>query len=112
MIRQISRRQMLKQSGQAILAGTLSSSLGWAATTNDSARHTFGAIVGEESGAAVGMKILIEGGNAIDAAVAAALTSCAATPSRCGIGGYGGHMMVALAKGRKVSSIDFNSAAP
>ena len=96
MIRQISRRQMLKQSSQAILAGTLSSSLGYAAATKSTAPQIFGAVVGEEIGAAAGMKILMQGGNAIDAAVAAALTSCAATPAQCGIGGYGGNLVVAL----------------
>lgn len=71
-----------------------------------------GAIIGEENGTKVGEKILAEGGNAIDAAVAAALMSCVATPSRCGIGGYGGHMTIALKGGKKVSSIDFNTMAP
>jgi gamma-glutamyltranspeptidase/glutathione hydrolase len=30
----------------------------------------------------------------------------------CGIGGYGGHLVIALADGKKVTAIDFNSAAP
>jgi gamma-glutamyltranspeptidase/glutathione hydrolase len=112
MIRQISRRQMLKESGRAFLVGTISTSIASADTNSITASQTFEAISGEETGAAVGLKILREGGNAIDAAVGAALASCAATPARCGIGGYGGHMMVALAKDRKVCSIDFNSVAP
>jgi len=32
--------------------------------------------------------------------------------SSCGIGGYGGHMVIAWPKGEKVTAIDFNSAAP
>jgi gamma-glutamyltranspeptidase/glutathione hydrolase len=60
----------------------------------------------------VGMQILADGGNAIDAAVAAALAACIATPARSGIGGYGGHMIIAPAGGKKVTAIDFNSAAP
>src|SRR5207237_5505231 len=71
-----------------------------------------GAIIGEEIGAKVGEKILADGGNAIDAAVAAALMSCVATPSRCGIGGYGGQITTALKGGKKVASIDFNTMAP
>ncbi|MEY2427550.1 MAG: gamma-glutamyltranspeptidase / glutathione hydrolase, partial [Verrucomicrobiota bacterium] len=57
-------------------------------------------------------RILAEGGNAIDAAVAAALTGCIAAPARSGIGGYGGHMIIALAGGKKIAAIDFNSTAP
>jgi gamma-glutamyltranspeptidase/glutathione hydrolase len=69
-------------------------------------------VIGEEIGAKVGERILAEGGNAIDAAVAAALMSCVATPSRCGICGYGGHMTIALKDGKKITSIDFNTMAP
>jgi gamma-glutamyltranspeptidase/glutathione hydrolase len=71
-----------------------------------------GAIIGEEAGAEIGMKVLAEGGNAVDAAVAAALTSCVATPARCGIGGYGGHLTLAFSRGGMVTAIDFNSTAP
>src|SRR5262249_30660080 len=31
---------------------------------------------------------------------------------QCGIGGYGGHMVIAPPRGRKVVAIDFNSTAP
>jgi len=61
---------------------------------------------------AAGAEVLRKGGNAIDAAVAAALMSCVATPSRCGIGGYGGHMTIALKGGKKIVSIDYNTMAP
>ncbi len=54
---------------------------------------------------------MTEGGNAVDAAVAAALVAGVVAVSQCGIGGYGGHLVVGLPDG-KVSSIDFNSAAP
>jgi gamma-glutamyltranspeptidase/glutathione hydrolase len=58
------------------------------------------------------MRVLREGGNAIDAVVAAGLASCVAVPARCGVGGYGGHMIIGIAKSRKVYCIDYNTAAP
>jgi gamma-glutamyltranspeptidase/glutathione hydrolase len=71
-----------------------------------------GVIVGDPVAAKVGAKILQEGGNAIDAAIATAFAAGICTPRNCGIGGYGGHAMIALAGGRKITSIDFNSVAP
>jgi gamma-glutamyltranspeptidase/glutathione hydrolase len=67
--------------------------------------------------AAAGREILMRGGNAIDAAVAAMLTCCVAEPSMVGLGGYGGSMVafmaspVASAPGGPVA-IDFDSLAP
>jgi gamma-glutamyltranspeptidase/glutathione hydrolase len=60
----------------------------------------------------VGLDVLSNGGNAIDAAVAAALTAAVVAPYQCGIAGYGGHMTIATPGGRKVTTIDFNTAAP
>ena len=68
-------------------------------------------VIGHPQAAEVGRQILTEGGNAVDAAVAAALVAGVVAVSQCGIGGYGGHLVVGLPDG-KVSSIDFNSAAP
>jgi gamma-glutamyltranspeptidase/glutathione hydrolase len=99
---------MLAQTGRTLVAGAISApflSLGREAAAS-------GAVVGEETGAQAGRKVLAEGGNAIDAAVAAALTSCVAAPARCGLAGYGGAMTIALARSRKVISIDFNTSAP
>ena len=70
-----------------------------------------GIVTGEPKAAEVGNRVLKEGGNAIDAIVAAALVACVHSPNQCGIGGYGGHMILRLANGR-INCIDFNSAAP
>src|SRR5262245_9920371 len=109
---QISRRQMLKESIRAMVLGTVGVSLASAATSQTIGQNPVGAISGQADSAAIGAEILKDGGNAVDAAVAAALASCIATPAHCGIGGYGGHITIAMARQRKVTCIDFNSAAP
>jgi gamma-glutamyltranspeptidase / glutathione hydrolase len=68
--------------------------------------------MGHPRAAEAGNKVLREGGNAIDAAIAAALAAGVASPNNCGIGGYGGHMVIALKGGRKITAIDFNTTAP
>ncbi|CAN7566245.1 gamma-glutamyltransferase [Pseudoxanthomonas sp. LjRoot143] len=55
--------------------------------------------------------ILDQGGNAVDAAVAAAATLGVTDPFSCGIGG-GGFMVVYLAKDRRVITIDHRETAP
>lgn len=57
------------------------------------------------------MTILNKGGNAIDAAVAAAATLGVTDPFSCGIGG-GGLMVVYLAKDKRVITIDHREMAP
>ena len=63
------------------------------------------------SSARVGHDTLEQGGNAIDAAVAAALCAAVVEPDSCGMAGYGAHLTIALANGQ-VTCIDANSAAP
>lgn len=57
------------------------------------------------------MTILNRGGNAIDAAVAAAATLGVTDPFSCGIGG-GGFMVIYLAKEKRVITIDHREMAP
>ncbi|RZT04030.1 gamma-glutamyltranspeptidase / glutathione hydrolase [Duganella sp. CF402] len=55
--------------------------------------------------------ILNKGGNAVDAAVAAAATLGVTDPFSCGIGG-GGFMVIYLAKDKRVVTIDHRETAP
>jgi gamma-glutamyltranspeptidase/glutathione hydrolase len=57
------------------------------------------------------MAILNQGGNAVDAAVAAAATLGVTDPFSCGIGG-GGFMVIYLAKDKRVITIDHRETAP
>ena len=57
------------------------------------------------------LAILNEGGNAVDAAVAAAATLGVTDPFSCGIGG-GGFMVIYLARDKRVITIDHRETAP
>ncbi|SFD61045.1 gamma-glutamyltransferase [Massilia yuzhufengensis] len=57
------------------------------------------------------LAILDQGGNAIDAAVAAAATLGVTDPFSCGIGG-GGFMVIYLARDKRVITIDHRETAP
>ncbi len=71
-----------------------------------------GVVIGEPTGAADGEAMLAAGGNVVDAIVTAALTAGVVAVPSCGIGGYGGHMTIAMADSGEVVSIDFNSLSP
>lgn len=108
--RQLTRRDLLSLAGKAAITSVLVQRSSHAAT--ESASNSFGAVVGERIAAKIGETILRDGGNAIDAAIAAAFAAGISTPHNCGVGGYGGHAMIALAGGKKITAIDFNSTAP
>jgi gamma-glutamyltranspeptidase/glutathione hydrolase len=107
----ISRRRMLQLGGSTVLTAALAPRFSFAADRAP-AENPHGVVVSEVNGSRVGNEVLAGGGNAIDAIVAAALTSAVTAVSSCGIGGYGGVMMIALAGGKKTTAIDFNTTAP
>src|SRR5262245_35889424 len=61
--------------------------------------------------AEAGTRMLEEGGNAVDAVVAAAFTGCVVEPAHCGLGGYG-HMALFLAETGQLVSVDHSVRAP
>ena len=74
-------------------------------------RFTHGAVVSDSSIASeVGAKILRDGGNAVDAAVAVGLAMAVTYPAAGNLGG-GGFMLVRMADGRTVA-IDYREVAP
>lgn len=103
---------MLVRTGRAIAAGAVGFPLVSTIKARDVHSDKFGAVAGNAAGAKAGERVLADGGNAIDAAVAAALVAGVASPHLTGSGGYGGHMIIALAGGKGVACIDFNTAAP
>jgi gamma-glutamyltranspeptidase/glutathione hydrolase len=110
MVQHLTRRDALTIAGSALLTahGRLRTANGQAEERSKSK----GCVVGQPEAARAGAEVLAAGGNAVDAAVTAALVAGVVAPHQCGPGGYGGHLVVAPADGKKVTVIDFNSAAP
>ncbi len=109
--RSFTRREMLDLSGKVLVAAALAPQLGFARDENPPS-DTQGAVVGDPIAAKLGEQVLRDGGNAIDAAITAAFAAGICSPSKCGVGGYGGHAIIGLAGGKKITAIDFNSTAP
>lgn len=59
-----------------------------------------------------GLRILQQGGNAADAAVASAAVLAVVTPFMCGLGGVGGYALVYDSKTGKTEALDFIGDAP
>jgi gamma-glutamyltranspeptidase/glutathione hydrolase len=97
----LTRRDVLSLAGGSLLGGWL----------RGAAVEAKGSVIGQKQGADAGLAVLAAGGNAVDAAVTAALVAGVVAVPSCGIGGYGGHLIVGRPDG-KVSAIDFNSTAP
>jgi gamma-glutamyltranspeptidase / glutathione hydrolase len=67
---------------------------------------------GHPLAAAAGLEVLQDGGNAIDAAVAAMLAMCVVVPGSVGLGGYGGSAVIYHARTGRTVAVDFDSCAP
>src|SRR5439155_9491119 len=82
-------------------------------TTTRSEIETDGGMVvgGHQEEARAGARILAEGGNAVDALVAAAFTAYVVEPWNCGIGGYG-HLAVFVAERNELVTVDHYLRAP
>jgi gamma-glutamyltranspeptidase / glutathione hydrolase len=100
----LNRRDALKLAAGVCLGGGL-------APLGAAEPATGGVVEGLPEASKAGAAILVAGGNAVDAAVAAALVAGVVAPHLCGPGGYGGHMVVGSPDGQ-VTGIDFNSTAP
>ena len=82
--------------------------------------NTAAVATGHPHGASAGLEMLQDGGNAVDAAVAAMLALSVVIPGSVGLGGYGGSAVIRLAEnqdragGKKhgVIAVDFDSRAP
>jgi gamma-glutamyltranspeptidase/glutathione hydrolase len=73
--------------------------------------HTLAAATDHAEATRAAVEVMTAGGNAIDGAIAAALTLGVVNPSASGIGG-GGFAMVYTAKDQKVTVLDFRETAP
>jgi gamma-glutamyltranspeptidase / glutathione hydrolase len=68
-------------------------------------------VAAHQAAADAGASALAAGGTAVDAAVAAGFALCVVDPANCGLGGYGGFLIVAPPSGDP-ACVDFNTWVP
>src|SRR5262245_8131266 len=98
------RREFLGRSAGLVAGGLAAGARGGGVAAK-------GWVNGQKEGAEAGKAGLAAGGNAVDAAVTAGMVAGVVAVHSTGIGGYGGHMVIAR-PGAKPTAIDFNGTAP
>jgi gamma-glutamyltranspeptidase/glutathione hydrolase len=112
-----SRREFLRQSSAALAAGFTFGEFGRSvvadqhASSADSDISRQAVACSRQQAASAAREMLRQGGNAVDAAVAALVVQCVIEPKNVGLGGYGGSLVLFHAKTGRVRAIDFDSRA-
>src|SRR3954471_17751275 len=93
-----------RRSFLAIAGGTIAGVAARRAPGAAPASNSQGIVIGYPAATGAGAEILAAGGNAIDAVVASALAAGVVALPSCGIGGYGGHMIIGTPAGKLLAS--------
>jgi gamma-glutamyltranspeptidase/glutathione hydrolase len=113
----LSRREFLQRTSTTLGAGaalSIGPRRGRADGSADQATRANGGAIAcsRKEAAEAARDILQQGGNAVDAVIAAFLVNCVMEPWNVGLGGYGGSMALYHAATGRVHTIDFDSRAP